>query len=122
MRVGELVSSDAGTVAEVGFASGTPHGVKVIWIWFAVIGTSAEFGYIFEVWDFRPSGLQHTRRVVGDFTEGHRAPARPLGCEREAADAGKQIEHLELDGRTIGCREPGHRVLVVFESLHWPGL
>jgi hypothetical protein len=95
-----LVSPDTGAVSEVGITSGTPHGIRVISVWFAVIGASAEFGYVFEVWDFRPAGLQHTSRVFGEFTEGHRAPACPLGCEREAADSTEQIEHLELDGRT----------------------
>lgn len=96
MRVGELVCSDAVAISEVGITSGTPHGIRVIWIWLAVIGTAAEFGYVAVVRHIRPACREHARLVFGDFTECHCAPAGPLGCESESTDSRKEIEHLEM--------------------------
>lgn len=96
MRVGELVCSDAVAISEVGVASLTPHGIRVIWIWLAVISAAAEFGYIAVVRHIRPACREHARLVFGDFTEGHRAPTGPFSCERESTYSRKEVEHLEM--------------------------
>jgi hypothetical protein len=118
-----LVGSDALALAELGITSGAPHGIRVIWSWFAVIDSSAEFGYVAEIRHFGPACFQHLGRVVGQFTERHRATAGPFSRERKSTDAREQIQNAKLGIRPGTMLLPGrptaqHRALARLTSGH----
>jgi len=69
-----------------------------------------------------PVSFEDFAGIGFDFREADGGVSSRLRGEREAADSRKEVKVSSTGWRTIGCREPGHRTLVVFDSHHWPGL
>lgn len=91
-RVRKPVGSDAVTFSEVHVASWAPVGIRIIWVWFAVINSPAQAGDVAKVWDVRPLFGQHPGGIRGVFHKGDGPASGPFDGQRESANTGKQIE------------------------------